>query len=489
VTSKKENPEQTDPAAAGLNKINSYRAPARAVSIFAVTALILLVLYFALLWAEGQGMDIKLSGDQIMLLKRLFLIVATGGVFLALLMNIFQRRLPPELMRALESLTATQQPRKELEDKYRFFFEESQTLNLIIEKGGGIRETNRSFANLVDAERESVLGSNVLDYVDEGDREKFAGYIGRHLEGELTSRLEVNFIGKRGKRAVRFGEGHLNIVENHVPVGVLISGVDVTSLKDSERSQAELEKKLRQASRMESLGLLAGGVAHDLKNILNPLIGYPDFLLKQLPPDSPLRRPILKMKQSATRTSEMVQNFLALARRGRFEAGKVELNLMIESFLETIEFKELQIRYPDVKITLDLAHRLLPIEGSAAQLRQAFMNLVRNAFEAMPEGGKLTISTFPISLEYPRRGYQQIPRGNFNVITISDEGKGMTEEEMTAIFEPFQSGKTMDGSGSGLGMFVVTGVLEDHRAYLDLQSEKNRGSDFSIYFPLKDSET
>ncbi|MEA1927994.1 MAG: ATP-binding protein, partial [Candidatus Auribacterota bacterium] len=374
--------------------------------------------------------------------------------------------------------------RRALQARARFFFEEAQTYNIIIGMDGRIIDLNRAFLNIFEKEKKDLIGKDILELVGPDQRENFSIYISRHRDDKFTSVREVEFSGKQGGRRILFGERHLTVVRDYVPVGILISGIDVTSLRQVETQEDELKKKLSLSIRMETLGIMAGGIAHDLKNLFNPVLSYPDFILKELPPDSPLAEPVMRIKTAASRAAELILNFLSLARRGRLELEPININDVITAYQNSTGFKTLGSRFPRVTIKVELSQDVTPVLGIAPQLMSIIMNLVRNGCEAMEEGGELRVSTYYRKLDAPHKGWQQIPRGEYIVIKVSDEGKGIKPDDLPTIFSPFSSGKKMGQSGSGLGLVVVSSVIEDFNGYIDVQSEPGRGTDFDIYFPV-----
>ena len=250
------------------------------------------------------------------------------------------------------------------------------------------------------------------------------------------------------------------------------------------KERRELEESLERARRMEALGKLAGGVAHDLNNMLGPLVAYPDLLLDELPEDSPFRPDILSMQRAAERAAALVQDLLALARRGTYQMVPLNLNSVVMQYLCSPSYTDLIARYPDVSVDLDLSSDLLSIQGSAPHLFNVIMNLVSNAFEAMPHVGRLAISTSNQNLARPLVGYSYVDAGDYVVLQFVDTGVGIEEKDMDRIFEPFYTKKEMGRSGSGLGLAIVYGVVHDHKARIDLQSTVGVGTKFTLYFPV-----
>ena len=210
--------------------------------------------------------------------------------------------------------------------------------------------------------------------------------------------------------------------------------------------QKNLEIQLQRAQKMEAIGTLAGGVAHDLNNILSGLVGYPELLLMDLPEESPLRKPIVTIQRSGEKAAAIVQDLLTLARRGISISEVVNLNTIISEQLKSPEFKKLISFNPKAQIETHLEKDLLNIKGSTVHLSKTIMNLFSNAVEAMIDGGKLLISTENLYIDRPIRGYDHIEEGDYVTITISDTGIGISEEDMEKMFEPFTPRRLWEGA-------------------------------------------
>jgi len=249
-----------------------------------------------------------------------------------------------------------------------------------------------------------------------------------------------------------------------------------------------LESKFQQAQKMEAIGTLAGGVAHDLNNILSGIVSYPELILMELPKDSPLEEPIKKIMESGQKAAATVQDLLTLARRGVSTAKILNLNDIVSDYLTSPEFQKLISFHPLVKIETHLEPLLLNIMGSPIHLSKTVMNLVSNAAEAMPEGGTIRISTENIYLDQPVRNHDEITEGDYVVITVSDAGTGIAAGDIGRIFEPFYTKKVMGRSGTGLGMAVVWGTVKDHKGYIHVESELKKGTNFKLYFPITRKE-
>jgi signal transduction histidine kinase/ActR/RegA family two-component response regulator len=258
---------------------------------------------------------------------------------------------------------------------------------------------------------------------------------------------------------------------------------DITDNVKAEAQKRQLEEKLKRADRMNSLGLMASGVAHDLNNMLGPLVGYPELLLRKLPEESPLRKQIKKIGVAAREAAEVVQDLLTLARRDRYEMEPLNLNQAVLDYLDSANFDRLKEEKPEVALALELSERPIMMKGSATHIHQIIMNLVVNAFDAMPTGGKLTISTELRQLYKLISGYAAIPRGEYLLLRVADTGMGIPEEALDRIFEPYFSKKKMGRSGSGLGLAVVYSIVKDHGGYYDVFSKEGKFTEFVLYFP------
>ena len=267
---------------------------------------------------------------------------------------------------------------------------------------------------------------------------------------------------------------------------VSILGVtrDISERKFAEEEREKLLDQLQRAQKMEAIGTLAGGVAHDLNNILSGVISYPELLLMDLPPDSPLRKPIETIHDSGKKAAAIVEDLLTLARRGVAVSNVVSLNDIIGEYLVSPEFEKLKAFHPLVDIQIDFENELLNIQGSSVHLFKTIMNLVSNAAEAMPNGGSLTISTANLYIDQPVNGYDEVQEGDYAVLSVNDTGIGISAEEIERIFEPFYTKKVMGRSGTGLGMTVVWGTVKDHKGYIDVDSFPGKGTRFTLYFPV-----
>jgi two-component system, cell cycle sensor histidine kinase and response regulator CckA len=246
----------------------------------------------------------------------------------------------------------------------------------------------------------------------------------------------------------------------------------------------KIQNRLNHTQKMEAIGMLAGGVAHDLNNVLSAQVGYPDLILMDLPQDSPLRKPILSIQESGQKAADIVQDLLTLARKGVVVTDVVNLNFIVNTYLQSPECEKLKSFHPHVIIKNKLDSDLFNIMGSTIHLFKAIMNLMNNAAEAMPHGGDIVISTQNQYIEKPVKENDTVNEGEYAVLRVSDTGMGIASTDIQRIFEPFYTKKVMGISGTGLGMAVVWGTINDHKGYIDVQSKPGHGTTFVLYFPI-----
>ncbi|MGA3209614.1 MAG: PAS domain S-box protein, partial [Syntrophales bacterium] len=259
---------------------------------------------------------------------------------------------------------------------------------------------------------------------------------------------------------------------------------DITERKNVEKERKGLEERLQRAEKMEVIGLLAGGVAHDLNNVLGVVIGYSELLLMDADKSRSIGPSLVKIMNGAQRAAAIVQDLLTLARRGVTGRDVLNLNKIIADCQQSPEFEKLSSYHSAVKIRTDLEADLLNVSGSSVHLGKTLFNLVSNASEAMPKGGIVTIKTANQYLDKPIHGYDEVREGDYVVLSVSDTGEGIPAADLKRIFEPFYTKKVMGRSGTGLGLAVVWGTVKDHNGYINVESEEGKWSIFTLYFPV-----
>ncbi len=322
-------------------------------------------------------------------------------------------------------------------------------------------------------------GLNTFDMIAFEDREMASKNAQKILRGENLGLNEYMALRKDGstfpvmiRSAAIFHEGR--------PAGLRGFIIDVS---DKKRLEAQLQK----AEKMESLGLMAGGIAHDLNNILSGIVSYPDLLLMDLPENSPLRRPIEIIKESGHRAAEVVFDLLTITKGAANVKEVLNLNTLIEEYMDSAEQNKLEKMQPAVTFRNQLDSELLNISCSPVHIKKILMNLVTNASESIEGSGNIVISTMNRYLDEPLTGYENVRQGEYAVLTVSDNGSGISPDDLERIFEPFYTKKVMGRSGTGLGLAVVWNSVQDHDGYINVKSGKE-GTIFELYFPITRDE-
>jgi signal transduction histidine kinase/ActR/RegA family two-component response regulator len=260
---------------------------------------------------------------------------------------------------------------------------------------------------------------------------------------------------------------------------------EIAERKREEEARIQLEAKLQLARKMESIGQLAGGVAHDLNNTLGSIVGYPDLLLMDIPADSPLRDPLETIKKTGIKAAAIVNDLLTIARNGIATPEVLNLNLVVSDYLKSPEFAQLRSYHPKAEIETNLGQIPLAVRGSFFHLTKVLMNIVSNATEAMPDGGMINVSTEMRKIHHPIPCVQgEIKAGDYAVLTVTDTGMGIPNSDIERIFEPFFTKKSMGRSGTGLGMAVVWGSVKDHNGHIIVESSEGFGTKIAVYIPI-----
>lgn len=387
--------------------------------------------------------------------------------------------------RELEHLTALTRTRQSLQKSEELHSKLLATLPDIVlrtDLAGTIQFVNERALLVTGYRAADVIDRNMFEFIAQEDRQQAVKNAVDMMNRSLGPR-DYQLIMKNGTlKKFEVNSAILKDTDN-TPYGIVFVCRDSTERLRLMTERRQLEERLHRVEKMEALGTLAGGVAHDLNNVLGVLVGYSELLLMKIPRNSSLHGYATNIFNSSQRGTAIIQDLLTLARRGVSVNKVVNLNTLVHEVLATLEFQQLKNSVPGIMFSTELDNSLLNIKGSPVHLGKTILNLIFNAVEAMEASGQVTIRTENRQLEAPISGYDTITAGKYVLLSVEDTGHGIAESDLKKIFEPFYTKKVMGRSGTGLGLAVVWGTLKDHQGYVDVQSREGRGSRFMLYFP------
>lgn len=369
---------------------------------------------------------------------------------------------------ALESLSLS-------EKKFRDLLETIRLLSVMLDCDGNITFCNDYLLTLTGWSREEVLGKNWFEiFIPENLRSTLEQVFSNIISGSLaSSHYENNIITRDGaSRLIVWDNTMLHNLDGAV-IGTASIGVDITEHR-------RLEEQLRQSQKLEAIGQLAGGVAHDFNNILSAIMGYAHLTNAQLGESGRLKNYLDQIIRASEKATNLTQSLLSFSRKQIITPKPVNLNEIIKQHKNLLS----RLIREDIDITVNYSKDDLVILADKGQIEQILMNLVTNARDAMPNGGRIIIETCKARLDQSfvdTHGYGEI--GDYSLIMVSDNGQGMDERTKEKIFEPFFTTKEQ-GKGTGLGLSTVYGIIKQHSGYINVYSEPSLGTTFKIYLPL-----
>jgi PAS domain S-box-containing protein len=354
------------------------------------------------------------------------------------------------------------------EERYRLLFNNANDA-IFIAQDGIVKFPNRKVEEVLGYSVEELKQIPFTELIHPEDRERVVERFIKRLKGhEYSTPHSYRVIAQSGKihwiqvNAVR-------IIWEGSPA-TLNFGRDITD-------QKQLESQIQRAQKMESIGTLAGGIAHDFNNLLMAIQGNVSLMLYDMNPSHENFKALRNIEQQIKNGAKLCNHLLGYARKGRYEVKPVSLNRLIEetsgAFARTRK---------DILIRLDLLKSLSAIEVDEGQIEQVLLNMYVNASDAMPGGGELTLATKNVTHDNLREKLYKPKSGSYVCLSVTDTGVGMDSEIQQRIFDPFFTTKEM-GRGTGLGLASVYGIIKGHGGYIDVESEKGRGSTFNIYLP------
>jgi two-component system cell cycle sensor histidine kinase/response regulator CckA len=368
----------------------------------------------------------------------------------------------------------------ESEDKYRTLFETASDAILVFAADGKLADVNPAACELYGATRDDLRARSLAELFHSDYRGVLDAFV-------TETRAGGRFRGEA--QGIRTGGGaiHTELSGSSYTLGgaryLTLNIRDITERLRSENEKKELELKLARSKKMEALGLLAGGVAHDLNNILGGIVSLPDLLMAELPAGSEAHTMLEIIKESGARAAAVVADLMTMAKGVASSREVVGLNDVVQSYLLSGEYQTLKKHHPGVAVKTQLDADLLAVKAMPVHIKQALINLVVNAAEAIEDSGTIRVSTRNQYVDRALRGYDDVRVGEYAVLRVEDDGPGIAPENLDRIFEPFYSSKKMGRSGTGLGLAIVWNAVQDLDGYIDVQSSP-RGTAFELYFPI-----
>ncbi len=367
-------------------------------------------------------------------------------------------------------LRAKSQIRK-ISNKYRALVESFSDLVFLLDENGCYIDIIASKETLLVNKADHLKGRTIFEVMPQNSAQEIHQVIKNTLQlGPQTIEYKLNVLkGERifeGRTSVLKSDSHFNS-----SLVVWVSR-DITEKVEFEKNQKKLKIQLMQAQKMEAIAITAGGVAHDLNNLLSSIVVYPDFIREKLPQDNfEIKRYLDRIKSAGEQSASIVKDLLVMSRKSNRESQILDINKLIKEFLNSSVVDMLKSNYKNIRLLYEpIQSETLRINGSDIHMTKVLMNLIINAFESISGSGVVRVTTY------------RDPK-NHVVIKISDTGKGISESQREQIFDPFYSDKNSDKSGTGLGLAVVWGIVQDHHGNISVESLPGEGSTFLLAFP------
>ena len=362
---------------------------------------------------------------------------------------------------------------RESEERYRDLFDNASDLVCVTAPDGSLLYVNQAWRHGTGYGESEIGRMQLADIVHPDSREHYHAVLERVLAGNRLDHVELIFLPKDGQPIIVEGNLSCTFKDGHPSV---VRGIyrDITERK-------RVEDHLRRAERMQAAGKLAGGVAHEVNNMMTGVIGFSEFLLRTLDPDDPRREDVEEVIKAGTRAADVTRQLLAFTRQQFLRPQIMEINAVV-SDLEKMLRRSLG---EDHQLELRRSPAAGQLRADRGQLEQVLINLVLNARDAMTGHGRVTIETAPATWDQAyaeRHGGVDIPLGKYVMLAVADTGCGMDPDVQARIFEPFFTTKVV-GQGTGLGLSTVYGIVKQSGGFIWVYSEPGQGSVFKVYLP------
>jgi two-component system cell cycle sensor histidine kinase/response regulator CckA len=390
------------------------------------------------------------------------------------------RKANEQLEREVEERRKTVQALRESEERYRNIFEQSRDPIVITTREGRFIDVNQSYMDLFGYRREEIGDLNAVDtYSDPKDRSKFQRVLER--QGAVID-FELKLKKKNGEEIDCLLTTTVRLSDDGHILGYQGIIRDITEHKKAEEEKKRLEAQLQYAQRMEAIGTLAGGIAHNFNNLLMGIKGNTSLLLLDTESESPNYEKLRKIEKLIDSGSLLTRQLLGYARKGRYEIELIDINQVLKDTSDTFAMTKKVIT-----VHHELGEGVHAVKADKGQIEQILWNLYVNAADAMPTGGELFLGTANVADKEMKGKPYKVKPGNYVLLAVRDTGTGMDKRTMERIFEPFFTTKGLS-KGTGLGLASVYGMVKSHGGYIDVDSKKGKGTTFSIYLPASQEE-